>query len=154
MHEIHSVRPKDGYHTYRGTSRGSDMWVKMHTHDCLEDAVAAVRAQGMVIYAAHLSDTAVDFRDVDYTKPCAVLMGAEKYGISPLAEQLADEHITVPMMGMVESLNVSTAAGIILSEAQRQRKQAGMYDEVHLPTEEIALKMKAFNAQTIRGCKA
>ena len=57
-------------------------------------------------------------------------------------------------MGMVESLNVSTAAGIILSEAQRQRKQAGMYDEVHLPTEEIALKMFEWgNRQVVEFCK-
>lgn len=138
---MHVVKPDSEYRRYRGTSRGSDRWVESQVHDTLESAIDAVRTQGMKIYAAHLSDSAVDFREVDYTIPCAVLMGAEKAGISDAAAQAADAHITVPMMGMVESLNVSTAAGIILIEAQRQRQLAGLYEQDRMPPEEIARYM-------------
>lgn len=138
IHEIHSVNPKEGYPHYRGTTRGSDRWVKLTCHETFQKAADTVRAKGMKIYAAHLSDKAVDYREIDYTQPCAILMGAEKYGVSEEGQELADEHIIVPMVGMVESLNVSTAAGIILVEAQHQRMKAGLYEESRLPLEERA----------------
>lgn len=138
---MHVVKPDHEYRRYRGTSRGSDRWVDTVLHDTLASAIRSVREQGMKIYAAHLSDSAVNFRDVDYRVPCAILMGAEKHGISDEAAREADAHITVPMMGMVESLNVSTAAGIILIEAQRQRQEAGLYELDRMPVEETARHM-------------
>ena len=138
---MHVVKPDHEYRRYRGTSRGSDRWVDSVLHDSLDSAIRTVREQGMKIYAAHLSDSAVNYRDVDYTRPCAILMGAEKAGISVQAAEEADAHITVPMMGMVESLNVSTAAGIILIEAQRQREEAGLYELDRMPAEETARYM-------------
>jgi len=138
---MHVVKPDSEYRRYRGTSRGSDRWVDSVVHDTLDSAIATVKEQGMKIYAAHLSDSAVDFRSVDYTRPCAILMGAEKAGISEQAAREADAHITVPMMGMVESLNVSTAAGIILIEAQRQRQLAGLYELDRMPVRETARHM-------------
>jgi tRNA (guanosine-2'-O-)-methyltransferase len=54
-------------------------------------------------------------------------MGQEKFGISDEALALADQDIIIPMVGMVQSLNVSVASALILYEAQRQRELAGMY---------------------------
>ncbi|MFZ6043991.1 TrmH family RNA methyltransferase, partial [Vibrio natriegens] len=89
---------------------------------------AALKDQGMQVLATHLSDTAIDFREVDYTKPTAIILGGEKNGITSEALALADQDIIIPMVGMVQSLNVSVASALILYEAQRQRQQAGMYD--------------------------
>jgi tRNA (guanosine-2'-O-)-methyltransferase len=129
--QMNTVTPKAGYEL-TGTSRGSDRWVRSRNHDTCEAAIATVKARGMKVYAAHFSDRAIDYRDVDYTVPCALLMGAEKHGVSDKGADLADEHILIPMMGMVGSLNVSTAAGIILVEAQNQRLKAGLYDQCRL----------------------
>ncbi len=139
--EVQVVRPKEGFHNYRGTALGSDRWVDTALHDTLDESIQAVREQGMAIYAAHFSDEAVPYRDVDYTRPCAIIMGAEKEGISPRAAELADQHIIIPMQGVVSSLNVSTAAGIILAEAIDQRLKAGLYDQSRMPPEWIARKM-------------
>ena len=70
----------------------------------------------------------IDFRDIDYTKPTAIILGQEKFGASDEALALADQDIIIPMVGMVQSLNVSVAAAVTLYEAQRQRTEAGMYD--------------------------
>lgn len=137
IHRMHVVIPREGYRNYTGTALGCDRWVKRSLHSDIGSAVSAVQACGMKVYAAHLSDRARDYREVDYTVPCAILMGAEKQGISDRAAVLADEHVRIPMMGMVSSLNVSTAAGIILVEAQHQRMQAGLYDAPRLAPEEI-----------------
>jgi tRNA (guanosine-2'-O-)-methyltransferase len=119
------------------SATGSQNWVNVHSHETTEDAIAALRAQGMQIVATNLSATAVDFREVDYTKPTAILMGQEKHGISQEALALADQDVIIPMVGMCQSLNVSVASALILYEAQRQREQAGMYEgECKLAKEE------------------
>jgi len=154
IHQIHCVDPLDGYHRYRGTTLGSDRWVRKINHPTFAEAAAAVRESGMKIYAAHFSERAIDYRQADYTQPCAILMGAEKQGVSEEAGALADEHITIPMKGLVSSLNVSTAAGIILMEAQYQRQAVGMYDQTRLPAEEIALSLFEWgNSQVVEFCR-
>jgi tRNA (guanosine-2'-O-)-methyltransferase len=81
----------------------------------------------MQVLATNLSEKAVDFRAIDYTRPTCILLGQEKTGITPEALALADSDIIIPMVGMVQSLNVSVASALILYEAQRQRQNAGMY---------------------------
>ena len=77
--------------------------------------------------AAHFSEVAIDYREVDYTQPTAIVMGTELAGISDETAQIVDKHIIVPMQGMVASLNVSVASAVILFEAQKQRMAANMY---------------------------
>ena len=134
---VHAVRPRVGMPTYNETSAGAQRWVPVTVYDDLPGALTAVRAKGMSVYAAHFSPTAVDYREIDYTKPGAVLIGTEKYGVTPEGAEAADQHIIIPMLGMVQSLNVSVAAAAILFEAQRQRLAAGMYAEPQLSREEL-----------------
>lgn len=114
------------------TARGSQKWVCLHQHPAAAGAIADLRARGFQICAANLSDRAVDFRQVDYTQPTALLLGAERWGIRPDTAARADTEILVPMLGMTRSLNVSVAAAVILFEAQRQRLAAGFYDRQRL----------------------
>lgn len=135
---IHAVQPTGGVPTYTATSASAERWVDVVVHGTIAAAVAHLRRDGMTIYAAQLSDSAVDYRMVDYVKPCAIIIGNEREGVSEVAAGLADEHIVIPMLGMVQSLNVSVATAVILFEAQRQRLAAGLYDEPRLPRAELA----------------
>ncbi|MFW1677114.1 tRNA (guanosine(18)-2'-O)-methyltransferase TrmH [Pontibacter sp. JAM-7] len=137
MHLIHTVVPEVGYRNYRGTASGSDRYVKCQQHDTFQSAYDRIKAQGMTLVAAHFSERAIAYRSFDYTQPCALLLGAEKFGVSERAAELADVHVVIPMLGAVQSLNVSTAAGIILAEAQHQRMVAGCYDSPSLSDDEI-----------------
>ena len=127
VYQAHAVLPGREIEIHRTCSAGAGQWVRTVTHPDIGSAVTALQAEGMRVYAAHLSATAVDFRSIDYTRPCALLMGAERWGVSDAGAAAADGHITVPMAGLVESLNVSVAAAVILFEAQRQREAAGCY---------------------------
>ncbi len=127
VHEIHAVWPSSRMRTLVSSAAGSNSWVQVKTHQTIQDAVAKMKAKGMQILATHLSDKAVDFRTIDYTRPTCILLGQEKTGITPEALALADSDIVIPMAGMVQSLNVSVASALILYEAQRQRENAGMY---------------------------
>jgi tRNA (guanosine-2'-O-)-methyltransferase len=136
MHTLNMVWPWDEHRAYRGTAMGSDRWVNIKRHDDLMSGIDALHNDGYTIYAAHLSHTAKDYRLVDYTKPCAILLGNEKRGVSDDAAERVNEHIMIPMLGMVQSFNVSVAAAIILAEAQRQRMVSGMYDAPRLSKDE------------------
>lgn len=125
--EMH-VTVRDGrLNPHDGIAGGSRKWVDMHLHAELPAMLRIARNAGMQIIAAHPGEGCVDFRAVDYTQPTALLMGAELWGISRSGLAAADQHISIPMAGMVASLNVSVAAAVILYEAQRQRQAAGMY---------------------------
>ena len=135
--QVHAVESHEALKLFRGTTMGSDQWVDLTIYDDFDQAFNHIKAQNMTVYAAHLSDQAIDFREADFTQPCAILMGAEKWGVSDHAAQRADQHIVIPMMGMVESLNVSVATAVILYELHRQRKDAGLYEQCHLDEETL-----------------
>jgi tRNA (guanosine-2'-O-)-methyltransferase len=129
----HAVVPDRGIDLHHATSAGTSQWVQVRTHADTASAVGALREAGFGIVAAHVSEGAVDYREVDYTRPIAIMMGAELYGISDEGLAAADQHVVVPMRGFVRSLNVSVATALLLFEAHRQRSDAGMYRESRLP---------------------
>ncbi|XOV79837.1 MAG: tRNA (guanosine(18)-2'-O)-methyltransferase TrmH [Aestuariibacter sp.] len=117
----------------KGTAMGSQKWVRQCRHESIEDAVSKFRDNNMQVVVSHLSDKAIDFRRIDYTRPTAIILGQEKKGASEESITLADHEIVIPMYGMVQSLNVSVAGALILYEAQRQRADSGMYEKVTIP---------------------
>ena len=62
-----------------------------------------------------------DYTKADYTGPMCIIMGAEDTGVSYDHLALCDEWVKIPMLGTIESLNVSVAAGILIYEAVKQR---------------------------------
>ena len=132
---VHAVNRHSDIPTFSQVAQGSEKWVKLHSHPDIKTAIKHLQASKHKVYAAHLSDVAVDYRQVDYTQPTAILLGTEKWGVTDEAANLVDGHIVIPMQGMVQSLNVSVANAVILFEAQRQRLQAGLYDKVRLDPE-------------------
>ena len=136
IHKVHAVWQENPA-LRKGTALGSELWVRMQHHDSTLDAVRHFKSQGMQVLVTHLDENAVDFREPDYNLPTAIIMGQEKDGATEDAVNAADQSIIVPMIGMVQSLNVSVAAAIILYEAQRQREQKGAYQQANLPDNEV-----------------
>lgn len=129
---LHVAIPERGFRAFRGTAMGSQKWVQPHFYDNVMTPIESLQKQGYQVVAAHLSDKAIVYDQIDYTQPTALLMGAEKHGASQAALDAADHHIIIPMQGMVESFNVASACAIILVEAQKQRLAAGLYREQQL----------------------
>jgi tRNA (guanosine-2'-O-)-methyltransferase len=121
---------------------GSRRWVDVEVHPTAQAAHVAVRTSGMRIVAAHAGESAIDFREFDYTAPTAIVLGSELTGPTPYAIEHADASLAIPMHGLVESLNVSVAAAIILMEAERQRTAAGLYSRP--PSDPVAFEHKLF----------
>lgn len=137
IHRAHAVPPEDGMPLLNGVSASARNWVRVRCHPTVAGAVGHLRERGFRVVAAQPTHDAVDFRDIDYAAPTAVVLGTELHGVSDEAIDRADLCVRVPMAGMVPSLNVSVAAAVILYEAERQRRTAGMYDDVHLDPREL-----------------
>ena len=135
--EAHVVPPEKEIRVSNHTSAGTAKWVGVRTHPHVRAAAQHLRSRGFELLAAHPSPDALDFREVDFTHPVALLVGAELDGISPEGLSLADRRVTIPMAGMVRSLNVSVATALLLFEAKRQREKAGLYETSRLPEEDF-----------------
>jgi tRNA (guanosine-2'-O-)-methyltransferase len=140
VHQVHAVW-NEPENLRKCTAMGSDVWVRTQLHNTIQQAICHFKEQGMQVLVTHLDDDACDFREVDYTKPTVVLLGQEKTGATSAAIDLADQSIIVPMVGMVQSLNVSVAAAIVMYEAQGQRQAAGMYETQSLNEQECQITL-------------
>ena len=127
INELHAVPGEDGLAIHWNTSQGAEKWVQVHTHESLYSGCRYLQERGFQLIAAHLSDEATDYRELDYTGPTALLVGTELFGVSEAALELADQQVMIPMVGVTRSLNVSVACAIVLYEALRQRQAAGLY---------------------------
>ena len=124
---------------HKTIAQGAQRWVRVRRIGWEErlEFLRKKKREGMQLVATRLSDRAIDFREVDYTKPTLLIVGNEKEGISSEVAALADMEAVIPMHGMVQSLNVSVATTLFLYEMERQRSAAGMYDAPQLSFEEI-----------------
>ncbi len=85
-----------------------------------EETIAWLKAHGIRILTAQLQDSSW-YYDVDMTVGTALVMGTESTGLTDIWRRAADAHIRIPMLGRLDSLNVSVSAAILLFEAVRQR---------------------------------
>lgn len=86
-----------------------------------EKAINYLKSRGIQILTAQLQDSSA-YYDCDMRGPTAIVMGTEATGLSTQWREAADAHIMIPMLGKVDSLNVSVSAAILLYESVRQRQ--------------------------------
>ncbi len=125
----------------RRSSGSARKWVDTIRHRDLAGLNSALRAQDMQILCTSCSPEAKALDAYDFTRPTAVIMGNEHSGVSDELSHIADGELYIPMYGMIQSFNVSVAAAVILAEAARQRKRAGMYEESAYAGEELATRL-------------
>lgn len=102
------------------TSAGAVFKVPICKVDHIKDAVFYMQASGIKVIAA-TEKTNDTLYDVSLTEPCAIIMGSEGRGINPSTLKVVDAKAKLPLLGDIESLNVSVACGAFLYEAVRQR---------------------------------
>ena len=89
-----------------------------------KECIAFLKEHKVRILTAQLQD-AYDYYDYDMRQATAIVMGTESTGLSQQWRDAADVHIRIPMLGRLDSLNVSVSAAILMYEAVRQRKVKG-----------------------------
>ncbi len=103
------------------TSAGAVFKIPICRVDHIKDAMFHLQASGIKVIAATEKTNDTLF-DIDFKDPCAIVMGSEGRGINPSVLKLADAKAKLPILGDIESLNVSVACGAFLYEVVRQRR--------------------------------
>ncbi|OUR91381.1 23S rRNA (guanosine(2251)-2'-O)-methyltransferase RlmB [Flavobacteriales bacterium 34_180_T64] len=102
------------------TSAGAIFKIPLCKVDHIKDAVFYMQASGIKVIAA-TEKSEHNLYDISFNEPCAIIMGSEGRGINPSILKVVDAKAKLPILGEIESLNVSVACGAFLYEAVRQR---------------------------------
>ena len=102
------------------TSAGALNVIPVARVGSIRNTLKALQADGFQVVAATEKSRKLLY-DADFRKPTVIVMGAEDVGISKEVLKLCDEQLAIPLIGHIESLNVSAAAAIMLFEVVRQR---------------------------------
>lgn len=130
----------------KAISTRTEKWLDVHIHKSLEACLLPLKEKGFQVAVTHLGHDAVAYTELDYSLPLAIVFGSESEGVSPQALKLADHRIRIPMLGMVQSLNLSVSVGVILFEALKQRRARGFYDRRRLSDEEFERYLRKWRA--------
>ncbi len=103
------------------TSAGALMSIPVCRESNLGNALKFLASSGIKLIAASEKATK-NYTEANLTEPVAYIMGSEDEGVSPDYLKLCDEIVSIPMLGTIDSLNVSVAAGVLIYEAVRQRQ--------------------------------
>ncbi len=121
VQEVHVVEAKHGFLATERISKKADQWLDVVRWPDRVSCAHALHANGFQILIATMDGTKTP-DDLALIPRAAIVLGNEQRGISPEILSVADATYRIPMVGFVESLNVSVAAGITLSAATRGRK--------------------------------
>jgi 23S rRNA (guanosine2251-2'-O)-methyltransferase len=100
-------------------SAGASERVLVARETNLSRVIDRMKEAGVWVYAAEVGGTT--YTEVDFSGPVALVLGSEGRGVRRLVREGCDGAVSIPMLGAVESLNVSVAAAVLLYEARRQR---------------------------------
>ena len=153
VQNIHTVEELCPFLPTLNIALGTERWIDINRHATTADAVKALREQGYRIIATtphHRSCTPETF-DVKKGK-FALVFGTEKTGVSEDILKEADEYLQIPMCGMVDSLNVSASAAILIYMlSQRMRLEC---DDWHLSDEKRSRTLYEWYRYAVRDSEA
>ncbi|MBR7115593.1 MAG: RNA methyltransferase [Alistipes sp.] len=115
LQDLHTVETRCKFSPNVNIVRGTDKWVDLTRHDSTEEAIAALKGAGyrLVATTPHRESCTPETFDVE-RGPFCLVFGTEHAGVSDEIIEAADEYLRIPMCGMVESLNVSASAAILI----------------------------------------
>ena len=125
------------------TSSSANKWLDFDVYESARECLDELHRDGYEVVATVAAGEAEVIFEVKLTAPrTAVMLGNENRGLSAEAIALADRRVTIPMTGMVRSLNLSVTAALLLYEVTRQRVRAGIDAYLLSPAEREALQKR------------
>jgi tRNA (guanosine-2'-O-)-methyltransferase len=110
----------------KASSSSANKWLDYETHGSARECVESLHGRGYEVVATVVADDAESIFEAGLTAPeIAIMFGNEHTGLSEDVVRLADRRLTIPMAGMVRSLNLSVSAALVLYEVTRQRQAVG-----------------------------
>ncbi len=138
IQQMHTIETRCKFNPNLNIVRGTDKWIDIVRHSSTAEALSALKSEGYRIVATtpHRQSCTPESFDVTAGK-FALVFGTEHAGISDEVIASSDEFLRIPMCGMVESLNVSASAAILIYQlSERMRQSVGSFrlsDEEYIP---------------------
>jgi tRNA (guanosine-2'-O-)-methyltransferase len=121
--QVHMIELGEKFKESQRTTAGADKWTEVKKWKSTAECVQELKRQGKQIVVTHLSENSKPISDVDFSKPTALVLGNEKDGVSREMVQAADHCVLLPMVGFVQSYNISVAAALCFYQAFEDRKR-------------------------------
>lgn len=116
-----TVEPYDPKNVGKSSSATANKWLDFKIFESTKECLEELKKEGYAIVSTLLDREANDLYEFKWPKKIALLVGNEHAGLSKTAAELSDHKVYIPMQGMVQSLNVSVATAICISEIYRSR---------------------------------
>lgn len=124
VHLLYTINKAPRNYQLRSKSAASaTKWLKITKWDSVAKLATYLKRKKMLIAVTRLDDSSVDPANVDLTQPIAIVIGNEKVGVSEALAKKATLNLKLPMVGFVQSFNVSVAAALLMYESFRQRSK-------------------------------
>lgn len=133
IHIVSSEKTKDS----QRITAGAEKWVESRSWPDTATCLSALRGEGKQIIVTALTKDSVALDEIDFSMPTALLLGNEKGGASEQALQMADRVVMIPMLGFVQSFNISVAAALCFAQVVRWRKSHGGHADLNDEQREI-----------------
>lgn len=125
------------------SSASAKKWVELVKYTSAKECFKDLKKLKYKIFSTHMVEDSKNdsLYELDLTNKVALVFGNEHRGVSDEIKELADGNFLIPMVGMVQSLNVSVSVAVCLFEAMRQRLDAGMYKKSAYTKKELTDKL-------------
>jgi tRNA (guanosine-2'-O-)-methyltransferase len=145
VQEIHVVEgPMKPYDRNKKISQNADKWLDVRRWKTTAECLGHLHAEGFRLYATQLGEGTRPLADLSFAGKVALVFGNENRGVSDEALALADARYAIPMLGFVQSLNVSVAAAVSLFRAvERREAERGRHGDL-APEDAQALRERFY----------
>ncbi|MFZ6052369.1 TrmH family RNA methyltransferase [Halocola ammonii] len=132
VQDVHIIENDHNFSVSKRVVKGANKWLSVYQyrdyHDNTAPCLDGLKARGYKIAATSLHTEAIFPKDLPLNEPIAVVLGAEKDGVSQSTLDKADYHLKIPMYGFTESYNVSVASALILQTLRERLNQSKEID--------------------------
>jgi len=130
FYKLHIIEKFDDFKdSQKRVSQGADKWLDIQKWKSTLNCIHELKKEGYQVFTTALSEDAVSFEDLDFSKKTAVIFGNEKSGVSEEALKLSDGNVLLPMSGFTQSFNISVAAALSLQSAALKKPKVIDEDE-------------------------
>lgn len=154
VQDLHTVETRCKFNPNLNIVRGTDKWIDICRHDSTSEALRSLKEAGYRIVATtpHRESCTPESFDVTQGK-FALVFGTEHAGISEEVIEAADEFLRIPMCGMVESLNVSASAAILIYQLSERMRLSLPCEVWQLAEEEYVETLYTWSRGSVRDAE-
>jgi tRNA (guanosine-2'-O-)-methyltransferase len=146
--QIHMIEKDEKFKESQRTTAGADKWLEVKKWKSTADCVKELKHQGKQIVVTHLDATSVPITEVDFSKPSALVLGNEKDGASKEMIAAADVRVIIPMLGFVQSFNISVAGALSFYQIYLDR-QKRLQKNTSINAEQIKILEAVYAMRTL-----